>query len=74
MPGRMKPCSWLASSRGSVLHRADCKLPPCLLCRLPWLQVFDKVAWPAIEPVLQGVSGTVFAYGVTSRCEGSKAS
>ena len=46
-----------------------CTLVPCLLPNFATLQVFDQVAWPAIEPVLQGVSGTVFAYGVTSRWE-----
>jgi hypothetical protein len=30
------------------------------------LQVFEHVGRPAIEPVVQGISGTVFAYGVTS--------
>jgi hypothetical protein len=30
------------------------------------LQVFDHVGRPAVEPVVQGISGTVFAYGVTS--------
>lgn len=29
-------------------------------------QVFDQVGRPAMEPVLSGISGTVFAYGVTS--------
>eukprot|EP00878_Enallax_costatus_P021403 GHUV01022653.1.p1 GENE.GHUV01022653.1~~GHUV01022653.1.p1 ORF type:complete len:190 (+),score=53.47 GHUV01022653.1:403-972(+) len=29
-------------------------------------QVFDHVGRPTIEPVTQGISGTLFAYGVTS--------
>eukprot|EP00882_Tetradesmus_deserticola_P027820 GHRQ01030949.1.p2 GENE.GHRQ01030949.1~~GHRQ01030949.1.p2 ORF type:complete len:184 (+),score=48.09 GHRQ01030949.1:1075-1626(+) len=29
-------------------------------------QVFEHVGRPAVAPVVQGVSGTVFAYGVTS--------
>lgn len=29
-------------------------------------QVFEQVGRPTIEPVVQGISGTVFAYGVTS--------
>eukprot|EP00775_Hariotina_reticulata_P007745 gene7745-7944_t len=29
-------------------------------------QVFDQLGLPTIEPVLSGINGTVFAYGVTS--------
>lgn len=44
-------------------------LPPSIaaMLLLPLHQVFDEVAWRAVEPVLGGINGTVFAYGVTSR-------
>jgi hypothetical protein len=29
-------------------------------------QVFEQLGLPIVEPVLSGISGTVFAYGVTS--------
>lgn len=31
-----------------------------------FLQVFDYVGRSAVEPITQGISGTLFAYGVTS--------
>lgn len=54
--------------RSVLLFRAQHTTASCSASvRCCVLQVFDQVAWPAIEPVLQGISGTVFAYGVTSR-------
>lgn len=40
-------------------------LLPLLLEPCP-AQVFEQVGRPTIEPVVLGISGTVFAYGVTS--------
>lgn len=63
------PCQWHAQARplghSTLLQHQSAQSHVAAAC----LQVFDDVAWPAIEPVLQGISGTVFAYGVTSRCE-----
>jgi len=37
-----------------------------VLCPLLPTQVFDQLGQATVEPVLSGISGTVFAYGVTS--------
>lgn len=53
------------SDTSSSWRKCRCQQTPKLTV-LPFLQVFDHVGRATIEPVTQGISGTLFAYGVTS--------
>lgn len=67
MQAGMCPCMLHNDNELCLTTRASSKnLSAPAQQNLYLLQVFDHVGRPTIEPVTQGISGTLFAYGVTS--------
>jgi hypothetical protein len=56
-----KPC--FNHSKGTVTPAMILQQHRCVTYPM---QVYESIALPIIQPVMNGISGTIFAYGVTS--------